>query len=202
MKTTVGTHVTKEAGSQIAEARALLKAAWCTADRRRYNRLLAWARKVLTPLAQQKIGPAMWLLLSIPGKKAKDISQQEFERQHRLHAEEAARCGSADAMFFLACELDEEPTLAESARYFEQAAALGHSYAKWGCGLNLLSGRGIDKDEPRGLALIREAADEKFEGAIHFVSHAYAQGTYGFPKNEELAAEWWSKLKDQGLIRY
>ena len=105
-------------------------------------------------------------------------------------------------MFFLGCELDHEPTLKESSRYFEQASVLGHTYSKWCYGLNLISGRGTEKDEARGLSLIRQAAEEKFEGAIQFVSHAYAQGTYGFPKNHELAAEWWSKLKDKDVIRY
>lgn len=192
----------RDTDSQIEEARALLEAAWRTADRRRFNKLLEWARKILTPLAEENIGVAMWMLTSIPDRKSKPISQEEFERQHRHRTEEAARAGSTSAMFFLGCELDCEPTLQESSRYFEQASTLGHTYSKWCFGLNLLSGRGTTKDEPRGLALIRQAAGEKFEGAIQFVSHAYAQGTYGFPKNQELAAAWWSKLKDKDVIHY
>jgi TPR repeat protein len=188
--------------SQIEEARALLEAAWRTSDRRRFNKLLEWASNILRPLSEQNNGPAMWLLLSIPDPKSKDISQEEFERQHRSKAEEAARKGSASAMFFLGCELDSEPTRKESSAYFESASALGHTYSKWCFGLNLLSGQGTAKDEARGIALIRQAADEKFEGAIQFVSHAYAQGTFGFQKNEELAAAWWSKLKDKDVIRY
>jgi TPR repeat protein len=188
--------------SQIEEARALLQAAWHTADRRRFNKLLEWARKLLEPLAEQNVGPAMWLLLSIPDLKSKCLSHEEFDRQHRRRAEEAARFGSTSAMHFLGCELDAEPTLQESSRYFEQAAALGHTYSKWCYGLNLLSGRGTEKNESRGIALIRQAAEEKFEGAIQFISHAYAQGTYGFPKNQALAAEWWSKLKDKDVIHY
>ena len=192
----------RDTDSQIEEAGALLQAAWRTADSRRFNKLLEWARKILAPLAEKEVGPAMWMLLSIPDPKSRDISHEEFDRQHRHRAEEAARYGSTSAMHFLGCELDSEPTLKESSGYFEQAAALGHTYSKWCYGLNLLSGRGTEKDESRGIALIREAAEEKFEGAIQFVSHAYAQGTYGFPKNQELAAEWWSKLKDKDVIHY
>lgn len=192
----------RDIDSQIEEARALLQAAWHTADRRRFNKLLEWARKILAPLAEQNVGPAMWMLLSMPHPKNKDISHEEFERQYRCRAEEAARCGSTSAMYFLGCELDSEPTLKESSLYFEQAAALGHTCSKWCYGLNLLSGRGAEKDESRGIALIRQAAEEKFEGAIQFVSHAYAQGAYGFPKSQELAAEWWSKLKDKDVIHY
>jgi TPR repeat protein len=192
----------RDTNSQIEEARALLEAAWRTADRRRFNKLLEWARKILTPLAEENVGAAMWMLTSIPNPKGKDVSQEEFERQHRHRAEEAAQNGSASAMFFLGCELDCESTLKESSRYFELASALGHTYSKWCFGLNLLSGRGTAKDELRGLDLIRQAAEEKFEGAIQFMSHAYAQGTYGFPKNQELAAAWWSKLKDKDIIHY
>lgn len=187
---------------QIEEARALLAAAWRTADRRRFNKLLEWARKILTPLAEQNIGAAMWMLTSIPNPKSNSISAEEFDRQHRCAAEKAARSGSTAAMFFLGCELDCEGTLEESSCYFEAAAALGHTYSKWCFGLNLLSGRGTTKNESQGLALIRQAADEKFEGAIQFMSHAYAQGTYGFPENQELAAAWWSKLKDKDVIHY
>jgi TPR repeat protein len=105
-------------------------------------------------------------------------------------------------MFFLGYEFDHESALQESSRYFEQASALGHTYAKWCYGLNLLSGHGTEKDEARGLSLIRQAAEEKFEGAIRFVSDAYSHGTSGFPQNKELTAEWWSKLKDKDIIHY
>ena len=68
--------------------------------------------------------------------------------------------------------------------------------------MNLLSGRGIKKNESLGLQYIEEAANEKFEGAIQFLSHANASGTYGYPKNEGLAADWWAKLKDKDVIHY
>lgn len=194
--------MSRDTNSQIEEAQALLQAAWHSTDRRRFNKLLEWAKKILTPLAEQNVGAAMWMLASIPDPKNKDISQEDFVQQHRRHAEEAARCGRASAMFFLGCELDCEPTLKESSQYFKHASALGHSYSKWCYGLNLLSGRGTKKDEAHGLDLIRQAADEKFEGAIQFLSHAYEQGTYGFPRNQELAAAWWLKLKDKDVIRY
>ncbi len=105
-------------------------------------------------------------------------------------------------MFFLGCELDDTTTAEESASFFRKAAELGHSYSKWCHGLNLLSGRGTPRNEELGLQYIREAAEEKFEGAIQFMSQAYASGTYGYPKNEALAASWWSRLKDRAVIRY
>lgn len=187
---------------QIEEAQALLNAAWHTQDRRRYKKLLEWAKKILTPLAEQGIGEAMWLLNSIPNENSANITAEEFESRQRQYAEDAARCGSTSAMFFLGCGLDHDSNLEKSSHYFEQASALGHTYSKWCYGLNLIAGRGTVKDEDRGLLLIREAAEEKFEGAIQFISHAYAQGTYGFPKNPELAAAWWSKLKDKDVIHY
>ena len=188
--------------SQLDEAQALLNAAWNTADRRRFNKLLEWSRGVLTPLAAEGVGEAMWMLASIPVAKGAHQSQETFEREHRLQAEVAAEAGSASAMFFLGCELDAEPTLWESSKYFERAANLGHAYSQWCFGLNLLSGRGTEQRAELGLEMIRQAADKKFEGAIQFLSHAYAQGTYGLSKDQELAAQWWSKLKDKDVIHY
>jgi hypothetical protein len=65
-----------------------------------------------------------------------------------------------------------------------------------------LSGRGISKDEELGLTFIKEAGDEKFEGAIKFIVDAYANGTYGYPKDEEKSAIWWKKLTSKDVIHY
>jgi TPR repeat protein len=105
-------------------------------------------------------------------------------------------------MFFLGCELDQEPTLNESTAYFRSAADQGHPYSMWCYGLNLISGRGTEPDKNLGLHFIERSAEANFEGAIQFVSHAYAQGTYGYEKNEKKAASWWAKLKGQDVIRY
>ena len=101
----------RDTDSHLEDAQALLQAAWHTADRRRYNKLIEWAKEILTPLAEQHNGPAMWMLMSIADTKSKDVSQEEFDRQYHRRAEEAAHCGSTAAMFFLGCELDSEPTL-------------------------------------------------------------------------------------------
>ena len=188
--------------AQIEEARALVQAAWVTPDRRRFKRLLTWARKLLTPLATEGHGEAMWVLASLPVEGSAHSSPEEFDRLHRENARVAAEAGSPGAMFFLGCELDQEPTLKESTEYFRAAAELGHPYSKWCYGLNLLSGRGTAKAETLGLQYIRDAAEGNFEGAIHFMAHAYAQGTYGNLKNEEVSAQWWSRLKNPALIRY
>lgn len=148
------------------------------------------------------MGNAAWCLASLPQDRMAHASEAEFEHSHRKNAKAAAEAGSAEAMFFLGCELDEEPSLAESTAYFRAAAAQGHPYSMWCYGLNLISGRGTQRDQKLGLQFIERAAEAKFEGAIQFVSHAYAQGTYGYEKNEALAAKWWSSLKGPDVIRY
>ena len=109
----------------LAEANALMEAAWCTADRRRFHRLLLWARKLLQPLADANVGQAQWLLRSLPQPKDASASSEEFERQHHQEARKAAALGSASAMFFLGCELDDTTTAEESASFFRKAAELG-----------------------------------------------------------------------------
>ena len=130
------------------------------------------------------------------------MSDEEFDRRHMFEVRAAAKAGSASAKFFLACQLDEEPTIRESTELFKQAAEQGHTYSKWCYGLNLLSGRGAAKNETLGLRYIEEAGNEKFEGAIQFISSAYANGTYGYSKDEGVAASWWAKLKDKDVIHY
>jgi hypothetical protein len=186
----------------IEEARALLNAAWHTVNEERHYLLIAWARQVLQPFVDAKHPEAIWVWSSFPEDMTERLTEEEFDRRHRLQVETAAAAGHAGAKFWLACELDEEPTRKESAALFQEAAELGYSYAKWCHGLNLLSGSGIDKDKELGIRFIFEAAHEKFEGAIQFLAQAYANGSHGLPKDEQESATWWAKLKDDDLIHY
>ena len=192
----------RDPSAQLEEARALLQAAWRTPDRRRYRTLISWATKLLEPLAAAGQGDAAWCLASLPQDRKTHSTDAEFERRHKAKAKEAAEAGSSDAMFFLGCELDQEPTLVESTAYFRSAAEQGHPYSMWCYGLNLISGRGTDRNLNLGIQFIERAAEARFEGAIQFVSHAHAQGSYGYEKNEQLAAKWWSALKGHDTIRY
>ena len=188
--------------ARIKEARSLVEAALHASDRRRYSKLLEWAKRVLAPLAEENVPEAVWMLASLPAKPDSSVSLDEFDRRYFQQAEEAARLGSAEAMFYLGCELDCEPTVARSSRYFEAASGLGHTYSTWCFGLNLLSGHGTARNVSRGMALVRQAAEERFEGAIQFISRAYEQGSYGLPRDEAAAAAWLSKLKDKDVIHY
>lgn len=187
----------------IAEVKALLNAAWNTTSKRRHNQLIKWARTSLESLGDTKEPEALWLLCSIPGGKATEhLSHEEFHQRLMAEAQAAATAGSASAQFFLAGEIYSESTMQESTALYKSAAEQGHAYAKWCYGLNLLSGQGTEKNEALGLKYIEEAAEQKFEGAINFLSQAYASGTYGYTKDEAIAASWWAKRKDKDLIHY
>ncbi|MGL4667385.1 MAG: tetratricopeptide repeat protein [Saezia sp.] len=190
--------------SIISEAKALINAAYHTpaTNMRRFHLLFRWAKELLQPLADEGVAEAQWLLFSMPTKADKRISDEEFDRRRIEKARVLAQAGSIDAKFFLAVELDHGNTVAEASELFKEAAQQGHTYAKWCYGLNLLCGRGVEKNQALGLQYIEEAAHEKFEGAIQFLSHAYASGTYGYPKDEALAASWWAKLMDENIISY
>ncbi|MCU7934737.1 MAG: hypothetical protein KZQ99_07645 [Candidatus Thiodiazotropha sp. (ex Dulcina madagascariensis)] len=184
----------------ITEARAFLEAAWNATDSKKYDTLIAWAREIIEPLAKNKYPPALWLKCSLPGDV--NMTSEEFEAIQKAEIEKAAKAGSIEAKFALACDLDEAPAEKQSAKLFKEAAEAGHAYAMWCHGLNLLSGRGIEKNEAEGLSFIQHSAELKFEGAIKFVADAYASGTYGYQKNQEESALWWKRLSDPYLIHY
>ena len=186
----------------ITEIKALLNAAWNTTDDFRYDTLIEWANKLLQPLLDSEYPEALWIKCSMPTSVDDSISDEEFDKRHLAQVRKAAEAGNISAKFDLACTLDEEPTLVESASLFKEAAQAGHIYSKWCHGLNLLSGRGVSKDEKLGLSFIKEAGEQNFEGAIKFIADAYAHGTYGYPKDEEKSAIWWKKLTGKDIIHY
>lgn len=196
------TQLQGEQYSIIREAKAYINAAFnCPAtNMRRFHLLLRWAKELLQPLAQEGVVEAQWLLFSMPAKKERGMSDEEFDRRYMEQARIFAKAGNAGAQFFLACELfNGVDTRHESSELYLAAAQQGHTHAKWCYGLNLLYGHGVEKNEVLGLKYIEEAANDKFEWAIEFLSRAYASGTYGFPKDEALAAAWLAKLTESGV---
>lgn len=185
----------------ITEIKALLNAAWNTTDDYRYETLIKWSNDLLQPLLDIEYPEALWIKCSMPTND-ESISDEEFDKRHLAEVRKAAEAGNIEVKFNLACTLDEEPTIIESSSLFKEAAEAGHIYAKWVHGLNLLSGRGVSKDEKLGLDFIKEAGEAKFEGAIKFIVDAYANGTYGYPKDDETSVIWWKKLTDKDVIHY
>ncbi len=186
----------------ITEIKALLNAAWNSTDKSRYKTLRKWANELLKPLIEINHPEALWLKCSLPIQDDDTISSDEFLRRRLAEVRKAVDAGSIEAKFDLACNIDEEPTIVESAALFKEAAEAGHANSKWCHGLNLLIGRGLQKDKELGLSFIQEAGDAKFEGAIRFMIEAYSTGTYGYPKDEEKSAIWWKKLSDNDVTGY
>jgi hypothetical protein len=190
----------EEAEHLIREAKAFLNAAYNTADDKRYELLISWAREIIEPLANSNHPPAVWLKSSLP-YDAK-LSEEIVEKLHKEQLEKAASLGNIEAKFSLAVELDEEPTLETSAKLFKEAAQAGHAYSMWCHGLNLISGRGIPRNEALGYDFINKSGELKFEGAIIFLAEAYANGSHGYTKDEAVSALWHKKLSDPEMINY
>ena len=169
-------------------------------DEKRFDQLISWVREIVEPLAASGYPAALWLKCSLPYDA--ELSGEEVDELHRQALEKAAEAGNTDAQFSLARNLDKEPTLERSAELFRSVANSGHAYAMWCHGLNLLGGRGIEKNEGLGLSFIQRSAELKFEGAVKFMADACANGTYGQEKDEEVSALWWKKLSDPSLIHY
>lgn len=186
--------------SIIDEAKALLKAAHYSSDFELYKDLTKRALALLAPLVERKQPEALYL--SIRGAYNPAHDREKGNDLFLSLLREAAEAGSIEAKFRLACELDEDKTREEASKLFQEAAESGHAYAMWVHGLNLYGGTGLAQNKEMGLEFIQKAADLKFEGAIQFISDAYASGLHGFPKDEVESAKWLKKLNDKDLIKY
>ena len=192
--------VMRESDNLVAEAEAMANAAMHCSNPRRYKILLRWAREIVTPLSKAGHSSAMWLLCTIPSDEK--ISPEEFDARHLEQVRSAARAGSIKAKFRLACMLDEEPSIFESASLFADVAATGHAHGMWCHGLNLISGTGGAKDFALGISFILNSANLGFEGAIQFLAAANTNGSHGFARDLERAALWSKKLSEPSVIRY
>lgn len=186
--------------SIIDEAKALLKAAYYSSDFDLHEKLRARAFMLLAPLVERKQPEALYL--SIRGPCNPEHDREKGNDLFLSLLREAAEAGSIEAKFRLACELDEDKTREEASKLFQEAAESGHAYAMWVHGLNLYGGSGLAQNKEMGLKFIQKAAELKFEGAIQFISDAYASGLHGFPKDEVESAKWLKKLNDKDLIKY
>lgn len=184
----------------IREARKYLEASWHATEDGRYDTLQQWARDILEPLAAAGDLEAEFLLGHFDDISA--FTPEELRTHEIEWLRKGAAAGDRSARFRLACTLDEEPTVKEASQIFKELAEEGDAYAQWVHGLNLISGTGSPADEKAGIAYIVKAAEGRFEGAIKWLSDAYAQGSHGFERNEAKAARWHKKLMRSDTIPY
>jgi TPR repeat protein len=187
------------------EARRLVKRALKAADVSEHRDLLRQAYETLRPLIAGNVPCAQYLHACF----TLSLETQDEATQERRHIElirEAANAGHAESQFALGQFYDKGGELGfdaeKSAYWFRLSAEQGYAYAQWVHGLNLLNGTGLPRNEALGLEFIRYAAEGKFEGAIQFMTDAYAKGRDGFPRDERVAEEWHQKLDDPDLIEF
>jgi len=200
------TGFTEQDQADCAAAGQLIdRAGRISADEAAYDELMERAHQLVTPLLAKQLPAAQYLhacyFLSCECERKEDIEPRYAEL-----IQAAARAGYPRAQFRLAQMLDRGGELAhdaeESARLFRLLAEQGDPYAQWVHGLNLLSGDGLPKDEALALRFIERAAAGKFEGALDFLADAYADGNYGYPKDEKQAQSFRQRLLDGDVISY
>lgn len=191
-----------ESQERLAEAKALIDAIWHVSDDKRYATILDWIDDLLAPLVADGDLDATfwWETLRADGTPAE--SEEDAAARYLKHLSSLADKGHTEAQFRLSQALYDQGEFVTAAKYCGQAAADGHAYANWCFGLDLLAGKGVDRDETLGLSHIRKAAELYFEGALKFMADAYALGQYGFPVDTAEAASWQRKLNDPRVIPF
>ncbi len=123
--------------------------------------------------------PYAQLLYSSFSLERLNESDEDFEKRSVALLKSASEGGLADASYRLGvlylygdmiAEQDESSTF-----YFERAISQGHSHSKFTHGFNLYYGNNQTKqDKPRGLQLLKEAADEGIELAAEELKIIYS----------------------------
>ena len=110
--------------------------------------------------------PYAQLLYSSFSLERLNESDEDFEKRSLALLKAASEGGLADASYRLGVLNlygDASSDEGDSSIYFERAIAQGHSHSKFTYGFNLYYGTETKQDKPRGLKLLREAADEGIE---------------------------------------
>lgn len=123
--------------------------------------------------------PYAQLLYSSFSLERLNESDEDFEKRSVALLKAASEGGLADASYRLGvlylygdmtAEQDQPSTF-----YFERAISQGHSHSKFTHGFNLYYGNDQTKqDKPRGLQLLKEAADEGIELAAEELKIIYS----------------------------
>ncbi len=107
-----------------------------------------------------------------------------------------------------ACSVNQEQDGAiahtKSSKYNEESIALlrknsanGDAHAMYSLGMLYLNGKSIEKNELKGLELIRLSAEKEYDLAILFMGNVYALGRYGAQKDINKARDYWLKLANK-----
>src|SRR5215471_3145410 len=117
--------------------------------------------------------------------------------------QQAAELGSADAAFQLglihADDDDSMPDYSEAAAWFTRAADAKHSLGRYNLAWLLIEGKGVDKDVERGVALLKEIADEGNAAAAEALFFLYSEGEH-VPSDPERAAEHLAQAVEAGSV--
>jgi len=126
--------------------------------------------------------PYAQLLYSSFSLERLNESDDAFEKRSLALLKAASEGGLADASYRLGVLFlygDEASTGDEnSSIYFERAIAQGHSHSKFTYGFNLYYGTETKQDKPRGLQLLKEAAEEGIELAKEELKIIYSTGHF------------------------
>jgi TPR repeat protein len=92
--------------------------------------------------------------------------------------------------------------LAKAFEWYEKSHEAGHASGTGGLGGCYLHGEGVPKCLVRGAMLLGEAAGRGSKYACINLGRAYADGIWGFPKNEKMARRYYSMVASASIDDY
>ena len=137
--------------------------------------------QLIAPLIEAN-DPYAQLLYSSFSLERLNESDEDFEKRSVALLKAASEGGLADASYRLGvlCLYGDLSSNKDetSSVYFERAISQGHSHSKFTYGFNLYYGTETKQDKPRGLQLLKEAADEGIELAKEELKIIYSSNHF------------------------
>ena len=165
---------------------------------------LAMGTKLLPALRVKNMIRAMVTSGTLTGDKvdAWKLKLEEEEEVAEWLRKAEAGDGRAMCVLGLCYEFGQKGLAKDKARafeWFEKSHEAGYAGGTGGLGRCYLDGAGVPKCPMRGAMLMGQAAERGSQFTCHTLGRAYAEGLWGFPKDEKMARRYYSMVASASI---
>jgi TPR repeat protein len=138
-------------------------------------------------------------LLGEDGLVRDEVQALDWFRKAALQGDRKAQTNLGDMYFFGRGGVDKN--LQQALSWYLKAADQHWPDAEYRLGYMYETGLGVQKDEQRGVAFYRSAAEKGYASAQNALGVLCASGGDGVPQDDRQAVEWYRKAAEQGLAK-